>query len=155
MDLEVDPKHKLRELGELLKEAPRSLNREVSKGLAETAEPVEKEIRSSTDEFLPERGGLAKRVARTRFSRRVNKGKNPKVTVKANPSHDTLRDPLRADRGRIAHPVFGMAHSRNPWQLQDVKPGWFSQPAEDSAPLVRRELIEAIDGFIEQVERQI
>lgn len=156
MKLEVDPQDKLRELARLLKGAPKELNREVTKALGAVTDDVKREILGRTEEFLPRRGGLARRVSRSKLKHRVTKsGKSPKVTITDPPDFQTLRDPSRVDRGRIAHPVFGMAYSRNPWQLQDVQRGWFSEPAADAQPLVKERLVETIDGFVEQVEQQL
>lgn len=154
MEIEVDPAHKLAKLAKLLKEeAPKQMNRQLTKAMGQVVTPVQRAILGSTDEFLPRR--LAKRVARTRLGHRVNKGRNPSVRVTAQPSHQTLRDPYRVDRGRIAHPTFGMPHSVSPWQLQDVKPGWFTEPAEDSAPIVQREILEVIDDFTEHIVKRL
>lgn len=156
MDVRIEGAEKLGKLAQLLKtEAPKELNRALTRAVSNATGPMKRAILDSTEDFLPRRGGLASRVAKSRLRHRVRKGRNPKVTIAAAKNSHTLRDPYRVDRGRIAHPVFGMAHSRNPWQLQDVRPGWFTQPAEDNADIPRRELMKQVDGLIELIERRI
>lgn len=154
VDLQVEGALKLAELSKLLKQAPKDVAREVSRALGKAAAKAKQEPLARTEEFLPKGGGLAKRVSRSKLKHRVRKGDNPKVTIQAQGSHTTLRDPLRADKGRLAHPVFGMAYSRNPWQLQDIKRGWFTEPLEDSKELFQQDLILAIDDYITKIERK-
>lgn len=151
-----DGADKLAKLSRLLKtEAPKEMSRALGKAVSGAVAPLKRVVLGSTDDFLPRRGGLADRVSRSRITHRLRKGNNPKVTLTVRPSSQTLRDPLRVERGRIARPVFGMAHSRAPWQLQDVKPGWASEPIKDNAEIPQRALIEAIDDFTDRIERQI
>lgn len=134
----------------------KDLMSEATKAITASVAPLKRTVGDRTDEFLPKRGGLAKRVARTRLAHRTRKtGKQAGVRIVAQPSHATLRDPLRADRGRIKHPVFGMAASRAPWTFQDVDPGWFSTPLEEGAPVVREELLKALEDAADKVRSQV
>lgn len=156
MKFEVDPKQKLAELAKLLKEeAPKAVNRQVTKALGEIVAPLKREVTTNTGNYLPRAGGLATRASRSKLRHRIGRGKRPGVTITAPRDPQTFRDPARVDRGRIAHPVFGMAHSRNPWQVQDVIPGWFTKPLQESAPITQRALVEAIDDAITEIKKQV
>lgn len=138
----------------LKKHGDKELSRELTKGITSALKPLKKDVKSSTPEFLPRRGGLAKRVGKTTLPHRTRKaGIEAGVRITAKPSHRTLRDPLRVDRGRVKHPVFGRAASVIPWQLQNVKPGWFSKPLEDGAKPVRKALVKAIGEIVSKIER--
>lgn len=156
-DYEVRGVDKLVVLSRALKQlGDKDLMREVTKGITRSVKPLKANVKSSTGRFLGNRGGLAERAARTSLPHRSRKtGQRAGVRIEAKPSHRTLRDPLRADRGRINHPVFGMAASRAPWVLQDVTPGWFSRPLEDGAPMVRREIVKVLDDVAEKFVRKI
>lgn len=154
LDMTVEGADKLARTAAALKRAgDRELSKQLGKAVTATVKPAKKRVKSSTVDFLPRRGGLAKRVSKTTLSHKTRKsGKSPRVTVLAKPGHKTLRDPYRVDRGRIKHPVFGQAHSRAAWVFQDVKPGWFSTPMRESAPEARKELVKAMDDLVRKIE---
>jgi hypothetical protein len=155
MELEVDPQKKLAKLGKLMKQAPKELTKAVNKGLRESIAPLKKEVTTNTGNYLPRKGGLSTRASRAKLRHRITKSKNARVSIIAPADPRVFRDPLRVERGRIKHPVFGMAHSRNNWVFQDVIPGWFTRPLEESAPIVEKKLINEIDRFTSEIERRI
>lgn len=52
------------------------------------------------------------------------------------------------NKGKLRHPLFG---DRGHWYSQDVYPGFFTQPLQDSAPEVRKELVAAMDRVAAQI----
>lgn len=152
MDLEIRGAEDLAKLSKALKQLKdKELKRELTRGITRATKPLKAAVRAHALAKLPKRGGLGVRVAKSRLAHRTRSGRNASVRIEAKPSFQTLRDPLRADRGRIKHPVFGMAHSSNAWVLQDVTPGWFSKPLEEGAPVVRAELEEVMDDLAKKV----
>lgn len=157
MDIRIIGADQLAAVSRALKQhGDKALMREVTKGITASVKPLKKDVKAHARSSLPKRGGLAARAARTSLPHRTRRaGNRAGVRIEAKPSHRTLRDPLRADRGRINHPVFGMAASRAPWVLQDVTPGWFIKPLEDGAPLVRKELLQVMDEIVSKIARSV
>jgi len=157
MGLEIKGTEDLIKLSRALKQlGEKDAQRALTKGITKSLKPLKQEVKAHAAKALPRRGGLAKRVARTRLAHSTRKtGQRAGVRIEAKPSHTTLRDPERADKGRIKHPVFGMAASRAPWELQDVTKGWFSKPLEASAPDVRAELSNVMDDVAGDVLRKL
>lgn len=154
LDMTVQGADELARVAAALKKAgDRELSKQLGKAVTASVKPAKKRVKSSTTEYLGQRGGLAKRVSKTTLSHKTRKsGRSPRVTVLAKPGHKTLRDPYRVDRGRIKHPVFGMAHSRANWVFQDVRPGWFTTPMRESAPEAQKEILRALDELARRIE---
>lgn len=155
MDLDIDPDHELRKFARLMDQASPKMRRQITRRMRMIVEPLRAVVASSTEEFLPERGGLAERASKAKMRGRVRRGRNAGVSFTAPPDPSGFKDPARVDRGKIKHPVFGLPHSVTPWVLQEVKPGWFSTPLEKAAPAVKQQLLEAISDAIAEVERGI
>ncbi len=119
----------------------KDLRRELYRGLNRATKPLKAAAKESAQSTLPQRGGLAARVARARFSTRSRAGANPSVRIVAKDAAGRKVDLSRLDRGQVRHPVFG----RPPYVSQRVDPGWFSRPMEDGVDVVRAEMIAAID----------
>ena len=137
---------KLGRVSKALREAgAKGLKKELLRGINKATKPLRVAAKVSAATRLPRRGGLAKRMAKTRMSTKTRTGRDPSVRISA--AANAVRDPLRVDRGRIKHPVFG----RGPWVLQDVTPGWFRTPLEKGAPIVRPEIIQAMDDVAEKI----
>jgi hypothetical protein len=119
--------------------------REMTKGLNRATKPLKAAAKANAKASLPRRGGLGKRVARTKMQTKVRTGRVADVRILALPS--AVADPARIDRGRVKHPVWG----RGPWVLQDVTPGWATKPWEEGGPVVAREMV----GVLQVVSAQI
>ncbi len=105
-------------------------------GLNRAVKPLKVDAKDSARKRLPQRGGLAKRVARTTIStRRLSSG----ISLVAKPN--AVDDPAAINRGRVKHPTFG----HQPSVVQVVKAGWFTGPMAAGAPLVREELVKVLD----------
>src|SRR6266568_3381580 len=128
---------KLTRLGRALKAAgDKDLQRELRRAM-----------RRGALERLPKRGGLAERVASSKFGVRTSTaGKGASVRVIGRSGYDLQG----MDEGEIRHPVYG--HRKQKWQTTTVKPGWFSDAEEAAAPKVRDELVKAIDIVAAKLE---
>lgn len=148
MDLRVQGAEQLVRVSKALKGAPKELRSELTKGITRAVKPLKQSAKAEARNSLPRRGGLGRRVAKTKLPhRRRATGNAAGVRVLAQPG--AVADPKRIDRGRVRHPTFG----RGPWVLQDVQPGWFSRPMQDGAPQVRKELVKAMDDVARKIAR--
>lgn len=139
IDISVSGADRLASLGAALRAAgDKDLRRELLKAMQRSAKPLKAAAREAAATRLPRRGGLAERVAGSRFSAKTRTaGKNAGVRIVGASDLD-----LRSmDRGRLRHPVYG--HRR--WVNQQIPAGWFSDALEERAPAVRVELVKAID----------
>jgi hypothetical protein len=125
-------------LAKALKEGPEDLQREFSKAVSKATAPLKTAARESARQTLPRRGGLADRVARSRFATRRSTGRRAGVRVTVS-SPDALG---QLDRGVVRHPVFG---NRNVWVTQSITPGWWTKPTDQVGPEVQRALLAAMD----------
>lgn len=148
VSLEIRGAENLGRVAQSLRAAGRSdLKRELLKGIRAATKPLRAAVKLYAVATLSGRGGLGKRVARTRMTTQTRTGRDPSVRIKA--AANAVKDPYRIDRGRIRHPVFG----RGPWVLQDVTPGWFRTPLSEGAPIVRPELVKAMDDIANKIAR--
>lgn len=123
------------------------LKRESTDAMAVASRGLAREVASSALRILPRRGGLAGRVAKSRYSvRRRTFGRNPTVTFEATNDYNIVA----IDDGRVRHPVFG---NRRVWVGQVVTQGWFSRPTERQEPRVRRGLVGAMEAIKRRFDR--
>lgn len=147
-DFEVHGADQFLALSKALKHAGRGeLRKELNKGMREAAKPLVKQSRQAALAKLPQRGGLAKQVAKEPQRVQTRTGRVPGVRIVVGKKNGGARS---ANRGFIRHPVFG---NRENWVTQEVPPGWFDDTMKAGAPVVRPELQKAIDRVAEQVIR--
>ena len=138
----------MRRVARALREAgDKEMRAELYRGLNRAVKPLRQDAKLSAARVLPQRGGLALRVARTRITTRRRTGRNPGLSLVALPN--AVKDPRRIDRGMVRHPVFGRGSV-----LQQVEPGWFSEPMRKGAPRVRRELVVALTMMERKLSRR-
>jgi len=148
VDLTVEGADKLRIVARALRDlGDKELSREVYRGLNRATIPLREDARRSAASRLPQRGGLADRVAKSKMTTRRRAGRNPGITIRAR----GMPQLQGMDRGRVRHPVFG----RGPWVTQRITPGWFTEPMEAGAPEVRRELLRVLDEAARELTRRI
>jgi uncharacterized protein YbjQ (UPF0145 family) len=126
---------RLRETGD------KELKRELYRGLQRATKPLKANAQKAAGAQLPQSGGLAAIVARSRLTTKVLTGKNPAVKIVAKGTAVTT------DKGFVRHPVFGGA-----WVTQKVQGGWFSETLADGADEVRAELIEAMNDVAKSID---
>jgi hypothetical protein len=139
---------KLARLGAALKQAgDKDLDRELKQALRRAGKPLQRSAKQGALQILPYRGGLAERVARSRFTaavRTTGRGANLRITGAG-------RDQLsHMDDGFVRHPVFGRWLPGQP--PQKINPGWFTKPLTLDAPKQRTEIDKAIDVVAAQLE---
>ena len=137
-------------LSKALKHAGRTeLRKELNTGMRRAAKPLIPKTRAEALKRLPQRGGLAKQVAKEPQRVQVRTGaRTAGVRIVVGKKSGGARG---ANRGVVRHPVFG---NRERWVDQKVPAGWFDEPLQDSAPAVRPELEKAIQRVADQVVRE-
>jgi hypothetical protein len=151
VSIRVEGADKLSKLAKALKQAgDKELSKELYSALNRATKPMRAEAKKSAEARLPRTGGLNRRVAKARLSTRRRAGRNPGVRIVA-----TGMDQLeQMDKGQVRHPVYG---KRDRWVLQlipDAK-GWFTEPMEEGAEDVRREILASIDEVAKKIERKL
>lgn len=137
-------------LSKALKHAGRTeLRKELNKGMKQAAKPLVAKSRAEALARLPQKGGLAKQVAREPQRVQTRTGaRTGGVRVVVGKKRGGAQ---MANRGFIRHPVFG---NRENWVTQEVRPGWFDDTMKASAPDIRRELMAAMEAIAQQVVRE-
>jgi hypothetical protein len=149
-DLAITGADKFAKVAKALKQAgDKDLAKEFYSGINRSTKPLRAEARKSAERRLPRAGGLNKRVARARFTTRRRTGKNAGVRIVA-VGMDQL---ALMDQGRVRHPVWG---NRGRWVNQPIPDaaGWFTEPMEEGAPQVRRELVRSLDAVAKKLARK-
>jgi hypothetical protein len=146
MDLRITGGEELGDLSRALKAAGATgLRRELYRGINRATKPLKAKAQKAAAAELPQSGGLAALVARTKFSTRTRAGGDPGVTIMAKGTA------LATDKGYVSHPVFG---NRDAWVRQPVQgAGWFSNTMRESASDVRKEILEAMEDVADQIRR--
>lgn len=119
-----------------------SLRNELNKAVKAAAKPLPKAVQDEARKRLPQRGGLAARIARRR----------PQVVTRTGAQtagvrvQDRKTDPRMSTQGRIYHPVFGRRGS----DVVQVEPGirgYFEDTIRDKAPEIRDDLVRVLEDF--------
>ncbi|MBM7788851.1 hypothetical protein [Tenggerimyces flavus] len=136
----------LEQFSKALRTAPKEIQREGYRALNSVTAPLKRDAKASALVTLPRRGGLAGKVAGSKFTTKRRGGQNASITIVAKGGVD-----IRAmDKGSLRHPVFGRMWL---WVLQRVKSKWFTRPMEKGAPKVRRELVKAMRQISRKIAR--
>lgn len=145
-DFEVRGADEFLALSKALKHAGQTeLRKELNKAMRDGAKPLIPKARAEALRRLPQRGGLAKQVAKEPARVQTRTGKDPGVRIAIGKRQGGARS---ANRGVIRHPVFG---NRERWVNQKVKPGWFDDPMKASAPEIRT----ALEAGMEQIAAKV
>jgi hypothetical protein len=138
----------LRTLAAAIKAAGgKEFGREVDRAMRRAARPLTRSARQGAMQVLPYRGGLAERVARSRFTAAVrNRGASASLTIRGSGRYNLNR----MDEGTVRHPVYADTRKTRrewAWVNQRIRPGWFTDPLLLDAPKVRNELEDAMDDL--------
>lgn len=125
-------------------ESGKGLRRELYRGINRTVKPIKAEAQRNAGKTLPQSGGLAALVAKSRISTRTRSGREAGVSLVVKDTAATT------DRGYVKHPVFG---NREAWARQPVRAGWFTNTMRASAPTVRRQLLRAMSNVANKIGR--
>lgn len=121
------------------------LPRELNRRMRLAAKPLIAQTRKAAREQLPHRGGLAERVATSPQRVVIRTGRRTAGVRIVTTRHDTAS----TDRGRLRHPRFG---HRDQWFDQSVTPGWWTNTLRRGAPVVRPQVIAAMETVARMVE---
>jgi hypothetical protein len=138
---------KLARVGNAIKvSGDKGLDRALRRAGQRCGKPMKTAAREGALKRLPKQGGLAERVANSKFSvRMTSSGKRVGVRVIGRSGYDL--DGM--DQGKIRKPVFG---NRKNWVSQEIEPGWFSESEEAAAPKFLDEFDKALDELGRQLE---
>lgn len=149
-EVEIRGADQLRRLARQLREASnRGLQRELGQGINRALRPVKDDLkRSALGGKIPRRGGLAAKVAASRF--RTRRRSSMRVSgVRLEAVNDYALGLF--DKGIVRHPT-----PTSPTLVtQRITPGWFTEPTEAAAPRVRLEIQQAMDRVARQIERGV
>lgn len=147
MEIRVRGAEQYRDLARRLRGAAnRGLRREMSTAIRRATNPLRKALRRSARSLLPRTGGLGQTISRSsmRIQRRTA-GATVGIRMVTTSPHD-----IKAiDQGRVRHPLYG---NRRHWYLQDVPPGWWATPTDETQDTTREELLAALDRVREQIK---
>jgi hypothetical protein len=137
---------KLARLAAAIKDAgDKDLRRELFRAMQRSTKPLKLAAREGAIQILPYRGGLAERVATSKFSTQVRtRGKGAGVRVKGASDMDIGS----MNRGRLRHLTYG----HRPWRNQKVRAGWFDDSLTVEADKVRGEIVRAVDELGRKLE---
>jgi hypothetical protein len=125
----------------------KGLQKELMRAMQRSTRPLKKAARDGAIQILPHRGGLAERVAASRFAAQTRtRGKGAGVRIKGASDMDISA----MNRGRLRHPVYGKWRKGTPTQL--VRPGWFDDSLTIEAQGVRDEIERALDDLGRKLE---
>lgn len=148
MDISVQGADDLAKLGKRLKQlGDKGLRKELYRGLNRAAKPVKKAGRDAARRQLPQRGGLALKISKTRMTSRTRAvGRNAGVRIVAAGGLDMNA----LDRGRLKHPVWG---HRDRWVLQDIRAHVLTNGFASAAPEARRQMLVVLDDVARRAEK--
>lgn len=124
------------------------LRKELNKTMRDAAKPLIPKVRAAARASLPKGGGLNERIARKPYRVQVRTGaRTAGVRIVG-----TKVDP-RINEGRVYHPVFG----RKPGVVQRVPEaeGYFDDTLAEAGPQVRRDVLDALGDFRDQLTRRL
>jgi hypothetical protein len=149
VDVTVTGADQLSQLARDLRAAgEKDLRRELLRGIQRAGKPLKAAARTAALTELPSRGGLAERVAGSRWAvktRTAGRGVGVRVTGAGDLDLRSL------NRGRLRHPLYG---KRGHWFDQPVPPGWFDDAMQVAADEhVRDEILAAITAVRDKLGR--
>lgn len=144
----VEGAEKFLRLSKLLKGTGQGvLRKDLNKSLKDAVKPLIPKVKDAARTQLPQRGGLAKKVASAPIRPQVRTGQTT-AGIRLVVGKRRGSAAASTNRGVVRHPVFG----RNVWVEQHVKPGWFDETLEREAP---KETHKAIEDALETMLNRI
>jgi hypothetical protein len=130
-----------------LQTAAKEFPKETSQAIFRATKPIKVDIKQSLATNLPQRGGLAKRAARTRLTtRRRATGKAAGVRIVATGTLSLYH----LDKGQVRHRKDGKIDAG---QVQPITPGVATKPFEAGAAQVQREITASMDALAKKAVR--
>jgi hypothetical protein len=136
-------------ISKALKAAGQSgLRKEFHKSVTAAAKPLIPKVREQARKDLPKHGKLNERIAKKPYRAQARTGaQTAGVRIVG-----TKVDPRINNEGRIQHPVFGRAKSTVVQTVPGAK-GYFDRPLQESGPQVQREVLNAMQDFVNRTLR--
>lgn len=156
IEIEIAGADALEVLAKRLKQAGRGeLRKELMRELRAQGKPAIEDVRKRALATLPRSGGLAARVAGSRYSVRTRaSGKSAGVRIEA--TGRTVKALKPMNEGNLRHPVYpkpDIPRREWTWVSQRVEPGFFSDPIEARAPEIRRGMLRVMNDIANKIER--
>ncbi len=162
-DFRVEGADALLQLGKRLKAAGGApVMKELRKALQAGAKPITPATRKEALRRLPSTGGSTKRAKKDPLNKRVAKAPQ-RVTARVGNTTASVRVTVAgkksgaygANVGKVRHPVFARKGQPRKWVSQDVRPGWFDDPAEREAPKAQDEIVDVMTEFAKRLTRPL
>ena len=149
-DFDLYGVNQLERLGSNFKQSGnRELKKKLLAGIRKTNQPTIKSIRASAGDTLPQRGGLADEVARSKFGTRTRLT-GQKVGVEIRGTGRNVRSLRQMNEGKLRKPLFG---NRKNWYEQNVEPGFFDEPIKKDLPRIRAGIKKAMDDTAKEITK--
>jgi hypothetical protein len=150
MDLRVTGADQFAAVSRQLREAgEKDLRREMYRALGSAAKQMTPEVKAALPSYLPDRyAGVLAGSLKMRATGRG--GKNPSVKIVGTAKGRKSARVLGAlESGGLRHLTYG----RRPWHAQSVRAGFFTDPIDKHADIIRRELLDALDRITRKLSR--
>jgi delta 1-pyrroline-5-carboxylate dehydrogenase len=141
VELGIEPSVKYKEFRVRLKEADKELRLGFNAKVRALLAPLGIDISQSALERLPKRGGLAKRVAESKFTTR---SRLTSILFQMSNTFE-IKD---MDEGLIRHPVFG---HMDRWAEQKIQPNFWTDPVTAIEPAITV----GVESLIQETVRKI
>lgn len=146
--LEVRGTESIRDLGRLLKAAPKELRRDMLREFRAAGTPTRKAVQAALSEDLPQGGGAAKTISRVKVGVRNSlTGRN--AGVRFSVAHGK-NDITAIERGVLRHPIYG---NRDRWAITKVPSGIVGAAVETQRPAMAAAVVAAIDSTLDKIAR--
>jgi len=141
MSLEIQGQKELAALAAGLHKAAATFQNDMLTSVADAVKPLQSSVPRSALSTLPKRGGLAKRVAASRYSiqRRGN------IIRFATTNAYNIK---QMDAGTVRHPVYG---NRAKWVSQSVPPSWWTKPITQETPRIVRDMQREMQRIVNRI----
>lgn len=132
----------------------RELVKAMRQAIRKPVPQIRRAIKDRAVETLPHRGGLGAWVASSRLSAAVQvNSRRVRMRIKAGRNSAGSRSDIRSiDRGRVRAPSWGHK-GEGAWHTQSVKPGFFTDPAQEAAEDVYDAIDSAVDLALDELRR--
>jgi hypothetical protein len=147
MDLTIKGAEELDVLAKRIKQhGDKNLRKELLRGIREGTKGTKAKIKANAMSELPGRGGLARRVAGSKFATKTRTtSKVTSIRITAANAYEVKK----MNAGMLRHPVYG---NRKKWVSQTIKAGWFTDPIEADAPAIRAALGKVMADIAAKIE---
>lgn len=147
-------------LSKALKNAgQKDLRKELHNAMKKAAKPLIPDARAAALARLPQRGGLAKRVAKQTFTVQVRTAEKLHGVRVARPRRFYASAQLN-DKGVVRHPVHakpGTTRKEQAWRTQPVPAakGWFDEAMKQQGPQITQDVIDAMETVARKIAKEV